>query len=431
MRRYYIAIILAGVSVLLAVQKPHRSTIIQEAPPAPRDSTGSGGTIFIGGGVFFEGSQPAGGRPARMRREPARPPRSGWEFPDSVPGWELFRRLFVPDVPVCDTTQRGLNFGRSEPFIARYPVASDSSTAPDTAAPPKSIHLCVPRDVALGPGGDLYVLDGNLRSPYDSAGAPARGLVRVYPSGATRGDAPERMFFIYDAVDISVDSSGHLWASGRDPGGLIRVYDPDARGEAEPVRVIAGAGVDPGRLMGFGVDGRGNSYVATDDTVVVYPPGARDGDPPIRKIAGPDTFLRRARDLAIGPGDTLFVLNAFGYWKCGSSAPREVTVSVYAPGADGNVEPVRLLVITQEGKTAGSGFALMRPQRLAVDDEGSVYVSFDQPSWIAVFRPGAKGVVSPNRILRMDKTGADPRGLAVGKDGAVYVVATPSLVLCL
>ena len=110
------------------------------------------------------------------------------------------------------------------------------------------------------------------------------------------------MFFIYDALDISVDSSGHLWASGRDPRGLIRVYDPDARGEAEPVRVIAGAGVDPGRLMGFDVDGRGNSYVATDDTVVVYSPGARDGDPPIRKIAGPDTFLRTARDLAIGPG---------------------------------------------------------------------------------------------------------------------------------
>ena len=431
MRRYYIAIILGGMSVLLAVQKPQRSTIIQEAPPASRDSSGSGGAIFIGGGVFIEGSQPAGGRRVRQRRNAVSPPRSGWEFLDSLPGWELFRRLFVPDVPVCDTTQPRWSFDGTEPFIARYPVASDSSTAPDTAAPSKSVPFCVARDIAFGPGGKLYVLDGNLRSPYDSAGAPARGLVRVYASGAARGDAPERMFFIYDALDISVDSSGHLWASGRDPRGLIRVYDPDARGEAEPVRVIAGAGVDPGRLMGFDVDGRGNSYVATDDTVVVYSPGARDGDPPIRKIAGPDTFLRTARDLAIGPGDTLYVLNAFGYWHCGSMAPREVTVSVYAPGADGNVEPVRLLVITQEGKTAGSGFALMRPQGIAVDKAGSVYVSFDEPKWIAAFRPGAKGVVSPNRILRMDSTRTDPRGLAVGKDGAVYVVATPSPMICL
>jgi hypothetical protein len=286
------------------------------------------------------------------------------------------------DPPACDLRRWGRGLPDREAFVARFPADADINTLQDTVLVGAASHLCRPSAIAFDSTGKLYLSDpGHGDTPW----------VKVYDPSRGRSDAFVRAFPFPDSSATD--------AGAEDRAALSRV------------------------TRGFVFDSRGNAYGTAGDEIVVFAPGTSPPGPPIRKIAGPDTFLRRPRDRAIGPGDTLYVLNVFGHWRCSMMPPLDVTVAVFPPDASGNVEPARLLVV----KAAGSGPSA--PGGLAVDGKGAVYISFEHEG-IAVYPPGARGRVAPVRRLALRKTVTYPTSLAISSDGSLYVVGYPHPTQC-
>lgn len=103
----------------------------------------------------------------------------------------------------------------------------------------------------------------------------------------------------------------------------------------------------------------------------------------------------------------------------GASNPRlfRGSITVFAPGADGNVSPQRVL----KGRSLGT----RQPGTLAVDASGFLYTTGDPRTGddtIRVFAPSADGGAGPVRVLAGARTGiANPTGLAIDGGGRLYV----------
>ena len=295
--------------------------------------------------------------------------------------------------------------------------AEDSAAALRTIEGPDGSRLA--QGLALGPGDTLFV-----------AGMEGAAVI-VYPPGA-RGVAPSARKLSGPATGVSapngiaVDRRGTLYvANGPQPRpeGAIRVYDRAADGTASPVRVIAGRATRLAQPTDVAFDSRGDMYVVNSaDLVTVYAARA-DGDvAPLRVIVGPNTLLRRPIKLAFGPGDTLYVLNGFEPSRFGTA---NITVTVYAPYAEGEVEPVRSITVIAGAHSAGARLGLMSPAGIAVDAQGAVFVAASRRA-VAVYPPGADGDVLPVRLIRGGKTKLlAPVGVALGRDGGLYVAAIP------
>jgi hypothetical protein len=93
-------------------------------------------------------------------------------------------------------------------------------------------------------------------------------------------------------------------------------------------------------------------------------------------------------------------------------------VAVFAPGADGDVAPVRVLHGLRNG--------LRWPGELAVDGRGYLYVTntqrFGLDHAVRVFAPGAAGDAMPCRVIEGPRTGLRrPTGIALDGDDRLYV----------
>jgi hypothetical protein len=203
-------------------------------------------------------------------------------------------------------------------------------------------------------------------------------------------------------------------------GGVL-VYSPDADSVATPIRMLVGDSTKLDRPGDVGFDSHGLMYVANYvGRITVYRGEARGNTAPLRTIEGPRTGLGNAVKLAVGAGDTLFVLNA-AWWIPKMYGYPPVTVTVYAPGATGDVAPVRTLTVRNgEGKQSGMGTA----DGIAVDRKGVLYVAM----WgaIAVYAPGAAGDIAPTRLMRISDEYRDwGRSLMLDGKGRLYVSSEP------
>jgi hypothetical protein len=214
--------------------------------------------------------------------------------------------------------------------------------------------------------------------------------------------------------------------------GAIRVYGASASGDTFPTRLIAGQATQLSQPADIAVNSRGEMYAVNANWqgaswITVYSSEADGNAAPIRTIAGPNTLLRQPIKLAIGIGDTLFVLNAFNLGKYGTG---NVTVTVYGPKAAGNIDPVRSITVTGGQTVRGGRF----PSGIAVDARGSVYLSDYGSGFVSVYAPGAKGAILPARRIRL-RPAEDANGrawtymggtaIAIGPSGELFVAAFP------
>jgi hypothetical protein len=134
--------------------------------------------------------------------------------------------------------------------------------------------------------------------------------------------------------------------------------------------------------------------------------------------------------LAFGPGDTLYTLNLFGYagsHRCVTGSTN-VTVTAYAPGASGDVEPARYIVVVTNGKsfTSDRQYGWYLPNGVSADTSNAVQVW--HTAGAVLYGAGASGFVPPSRsLLESREEGTDAGGVAVSSNGKIYRTAAPTV----
>ena len=156
---------------------------------------------------------------------------------------------------------------------------------------------------------------------------------------------------------------------------------------------------------GLAVGRDGTIYVASvgDSSVAIFAPG--DTAMPTRRIRGPRSGL-------VGPGG--IALDSRGRIYVSDGVHRRNgfgSITVYPSGATGDVAPLRII----RGEKTG----LIQPRRIAVGRDGTIYV-VNLQGGILGFSPRATGAVEPRRVIGLgdsvppnDVDVLDPDGLLI------------------
>jgi hypothetical protein len=134
--------------------------------------------------------------------------------------------------------------------------------------------------------------------------------------------------------------------------------------------------------------------------VNVYAPGATGNVAPIRTISGSKTGLQNVNAVAVGKNGKAYVSSTM------TNSQPGCCITVYAKGANGNVAPRQSI--------SGSKTQIDIPGGIAVDENENIYVSNLNSNSIIVFAEGATGNVAPIRVITGSKTKLDtPSDLAI------------------
>ena len=270
-----------------------------------------------------------------------------------------------------------------------------------------------PLGTLTGPAGVIFssaVIDasGNLYVAGELPGGTsslAAAEVLIYAPGASGTAAPAQTIqlpglFNNSIAGMDVDTAGNLYISsyvaiGSGPSGRVypglSVYAYSAAGSKQS-RVIAG---DQTTILGdteIAVDGPGNIYVAGGSyadgpqPILIFGPKATGNVAPDATIAGPNTTLYFIRGIATDVLGDIYVAS-LAQNTSGLGGPLSGIPSIleFAPGAIGNVAPIRTIT--------GSATGMGEIGNLEVDSSGNIYVL--DGSSIHKFAPDAKGNVAP------------------------------------
>jgi hypothetical protein len=165
----------------------------------------------------------------------------------------------------------------------------------------------------------------------------------------------------------------------------------------------------PQAAIASGPDPVNTIYVAdyAASSIDVFAPGANGNVPPIRTISGPATGINGPADVAVDSAGDVY-----------SSNFKINTITEYAPGASGNVAPIRTI--------GGSNTGLSQNDDISLAADGTLYVGNFGGS-VDVFAPGASGNVAPLRIISGSATGLTlVDGVGADATGTLYADATAS-----
>ena len=276
------------------------------------------------------------------------------------------------------------------------------------------------------------------------------GRINVYAAGSSGNVVPSAVIMghrtrLEAPQAVAVDSSGKIYAID---GGFsydtespprVMVYAAGSKGNVAPIVTISGNRTGLDSPDGIAVDPNGKIYVLNDaspgihayapgapdgpyeDTVTIYPAGAKGNIAPVATIIGTDTGLGDPQAIAIDSGGKIYVTNAFGHegktldstgaflhWK---------SVTVYPADANGDIAPIATIRGAQTGLTDAKG--------LVVSPDGKIcVVTSEEPGVIAIFLANSNGNVKP--IATITDAGADtklddPTGVALDSTGQIYV----------
>jgi hypothetical protein len=285
----------------------------------------------------------------------------------------------------------------------------DTAAAVPTAGLPRAAAFpasCVAHTCIYASGG--IVVNG-------STIVPSIGVFRARANGkVTQVEAISGSKTDLNLPGIAVDARREIYAGA---GGTITVYAPGSNGNVRPVRSIGGpkTGLD---AHGIAVDAKGTVYVANSTSVTVYAAGSNGDVKPLRTISGRRTGLNSPNGIAVDARKDIYVMNS------PSSSGGTPAVTVYAAGSHGNVAPIQTIAGPSTTFVEPSGIAVDRSDAIYVTSctatngcgVGGIVGA------LLVFAPGANGDVAPIRTIAGPNTGLAQAGLiALDASANIYV----------
>jgi hypothetical protein len=363
---------------------------------------------------------------------------------DVAPDWVIGKQLNPIGVAKDPATGRIYVTNQGLDSISVFAPDAEGPASPVTTIRGSKTGLESPTGIAVDSKGKIYVVNGGTDS-YEDA-----GRINVYAAGSSGNVAPDAVITghrtrLEDPQAVTVDSSGKIYAID---GGFsydtespprVMVYAAGSKGNVAPIVTISGNRTGLDSPDGIAVDPSGKIYVLNDaspgvhayapgapdgpyvDTVTVYLPGAKGNIAPVATIIGTDTGLGDPKAIALDSGGKIYVTNAFGYDGKTVDSTRAFlhwkSVTVYPADANGDIAPIATIRGAQTGLTDAKG--------LVVSPDGKIcVVTSEEPGVIAIFLANSNGNVKPIATITDAGTDTkldDPTGVALDSTGQIYV----------
>ncbi len=364
---------------------------------------------------------------------------TGLVFPDGI-AIDSVGRLYVLNSAGGPTRSGSLTI---------FPAGSSGDVFPTATIASNFTGLESPTDIAVDSIGNIYVAQFGADLAHSSVNIYSAGSYAVVPpiasiTGANTGfDVPRA---------VAVDSDRNIYVLNL--SNAITEYPAGSSGDVTPTATLNIPSSGSNSPTGIAVGAHGKLYVVSPGTVkcgqrschqvstgqvAVYPPGS-DGDAkPSAVIAGPSTHLASPQAVALDASGNIYVAND-GPVKCtrgcGCFPTGAGSITVYPPGSNGDVMPIKTIA----GATTGIAF----PYRITLDSSGNIYllnatgfgfvcigaggvprhgipkagtIKIHQGP-ILIFAAGSNGDTAPIGMIGGPLTGLEfPGGIAVGPTG--------------
>lgn len=273
---------------------------------------------------------------------------------------------------IITTSQSGYNY-KPPAAVLFFGRNANGNVSPAGEISGSQTMLDQPSGLAMDSRGNVYVANYNNSITVYAAGAEGN----VAPIRTIAGDKTK----LTGPGGLVVDSHDRLYVADNQSN-TITIYSPNANGDVAPVRTIAGSSTNLYAPWGLAFDSQANLYVADDDPntgwVTVYAPGAKGNATPERTIKGSATKFYGPAGLAVDAFGYLYVVNA-----------SISTLSIFAPGANGNVAPISNF----EAPIYAFGIGLDKRSNMYV-----TCVGYDDPPNVTVIAAGTTG--NEGQVLR-------------------------------
>jgi hypothetical protein len=298
--------------------------------------------------------------------------------------------------------------GRGADFTPRT-----AANAPETLT--GSVARAQPATAPLH--GPVFAINNPGSSPFALFGYGDAANGDVAPTDRLLG----KLSGLFYPTSVGLDGHGYAYvgqdnvdASTSDPY-EIAIYAPPLDGDKAPVATIAGGNPHLGGL-GLAVTAQGAIYVANASSsgngyLSEFAPGAKGNVTPVAYIQGSRTLLHQPVAVAVGATGKIYAANAgVGATSGPGGGAQPATITIYAPGATGDVAPVDRFNLSVD------------PTALAVDKTGAVYVASSTGGDVSVYAAGshtARAVLGTPLLGTQDRL--IPLGVAVDAAGYAYV----------
>jgi NHL repeat-containing protein len=160
--------------------------------------------------------------------------------------------------------------------------------------------------------------------------------------------------------------------------------------------------------FGVALDSTANIYVIDQPTatVDVFFSNANNTVSPTRQISS--SAMTAPMGIALDSSNNIYVADPTG----GPSTTGQI--DVFSSSQSGSVSPVRTI--------SGSNTLLNQPGGIAVNSNGTIFVTNEAGNSVEQFAAGATGNVAPTRVISgVGSLLSSPLGISIGPSGALYV----------